>query len=145
MSQFELQNIPEIYFKDNFLTLGLPTNNMLFPDKPMYMKDGTWNYEPDYSTLNEWIAFNYRASKPKTIGQDGTTVGRVRQQGYFIVYSYSRKKKIAQQNADIVFDFFSGVDLDDDIRVDLGDYVRDGNLDNGFYEYKLEFKVTQYS
>jgi len=145
MSQFELQNIPEIYFKDNFLTLGLPTNNMLFPDKPMYMKDGTWNYEPDYAKINEWIGFNFASVDTKTIGQDGTTVGRVSRVGHFIVYSYSRKKKIAVKNADTVHNFFSGVNLDEDIRVDVGKYSDAIDLDNGFYELKLTFKVTQYS
>ena len=143
--QFDLQNIPEIYFKDNFLTGGLPTNNMLFPDKPMYMKDGSWNYNPDYSTINEWIYFNFASVDTKTIGQDGTNVGRVKRTGLFIVYSYSRKKKIAVQNADVVFNFFSGADLGSDIRADIGKYGDALPLDNGFYELKMTFKVTQYS
>lgn len=119
----------EIYFIDNWTAT------------PIQLVDKDF----DYTGLDTWISLMYYPVLNERIGFDGTTHGRVMGTGIQAVFCYHKKQKLAIKLADDVKAFFSGKELPKDIHVDIGIDNNHTTLDNGFYEVRVNFLVTQYS
>jgi len=129
-SLLEISAQMEIYFRDNWII----TPDIQYPDTDF-----------NYDGLITWIALQTNPALLTQIGMDGTTTGRESLTALGTVYCYHTNMKKAIDLADDVKDFFTGVALPSDIRVNYAQYDPPQKLDNGFWEVKLNFEIVQYS
>lgn len=128
-SLLEISAEVEIYFKDNWVS-----TNIQYPDTRF-----------NYDGLSTWIAVDVNPVFIEQIGMDGTATGRESMSTLAHIFCYHRDKKPAIKLADDVKGFFTGIDLPKDIRVNYAQYNPPNELDNGFWEVKVNFDVVQYS
>ena len=127
-SLLEVSAEVEIYFRDGWTDTAIQ-----YPDASF-----------EYDGLSTWIAIDVNPVFNEQIGMDGTSTGRESLTAQASVFCYRRSKKLAIKLADDVKSFFSGIDLPKDIRVNYAQYNPPNELDNGFWEIKLNFDVVQF-
>jgi hypothetical protein len=129
-SLLEISAETEIYFRDNWII----TPDIQYPD-----------IDFDYDGLSTWIALDTAPVFLEQIGMDGTSTGREAMTALSSVFCYHTNKKLGIKLADDVKNFFTGLDLPKDIRVNYAQYNPPNKLDNGFWSVKVNFEVIQYS
>ena len=129
MALLEMAAENEIHFTTNWTATQIQ-----LPDKVF-----------DYAGLDTFISINFYPTLNNKIGFDGTTNGRIASYGMSSIFCYHKKKKLALKLADDVKAFFNGVELPKDIHVGVGQDVPAIELDNAYYEARVNFEVSQYS
>ena len=129
MALLEMSAECEIYFTDNWIATDIQ-----LPDTDF-----------DYSSLDSFISINFYPTVNELIGHDGTSTGRTAYYGMSSIFCYHKKKKLALKLADDVKAFFNGQSLPKDIYIGTGQDKPAIDLDNGFYEARVNFEVSQYS
>jgi len=129
MALLDMEAECEIYFTTNWTDTSIQ-----LPDAPF-----------DYSALTSWVAINFYPTVNDQIGMDGTTSGRIAHYGLSSIFCYHKKKKLALKLADDIKTFFNGQELPKDIHVDIGIDKPVVDLENGWWEAKVNFEVKQFS
>ena len=123
MSLIQMSAECEKYFLDNWSST------------PIHRQDTNFEYD----SLDKWIALAFNPTINQRLGSD-----RILHNGLQSVFCYHRKRILAIKLADEVATFFKCKDLPYDIRVDIGQYGNPTDIDNGFWEVKVNFAVAQY-
>lgn len=129
MALLQMAAETEIFFKNNWT------------DTTIQYQDTTF----DYNGLTSWVSIKFFPTVNEKIGMDGTSSGRVASFGLCSIFCYHKKQKLSMKLADDVKAFFNGKELPLDIRVDIGQDKSTIDLDNGFYETRVNFEIAQYS
>jgi len=129
MGLLELAAEPEIYFTTNWTDTDIE-----LPDT-----------EFDYDGLDTYISIDFAPTVNDYTGMDGTSTGRIASYGLYSVYCYHKKLKLALDLADDIKTFFNGIELPKDIHVGIGQDKPAIDLENGFFESKVNFELKQYS
>lgn len=92
--------------------------------------------------IDKWISLVYVPVENKTIGFDGTTTGRVRNNGQLKVFCYAKNIQLAVKLADDVKEFLDGKTISNGIvQIGVGQDSGAVDLENSFFEVLVVFEI----
>lgn len=126
MASAETKRSLEQHFIDNWTTTSIQFDGVAF----------------SYTGLTSWISLVYVPAYSSQYAFDGTTQGRVLEEGVLKVFCYAKSVPLAFQLADSVKTFLNGVVVNN-VEVHIGNDSAASNLGNGFFEVPVSF-ITRY-
>lgn len=100
----------------------------------------------DINPLDDFISLKFVPVANNQYAYDGTSTGRIEVLGDMQVFCYAKNPPKTYILADSVISFLSGKKLGIDVNIEYGQGVGSAkNMDNGFFELLISFKVKSYN